>query len=243
MKCLVFARRTRKEILRDPLTLIFGIGFPVILILLISFIKMSIKDMPNELFSINSFTPGMEVFGISFISLFLGMLVSSDRNSSFLIRVFASPLKSRDYIVGYSIWLIPIAMLQATVCIITALLLGLDFNINILFSIIFIIPVAVLFISIGLLLGIVFTYKQVGGIASVIVNVCAWFSGIWFDLDLIGGAFKEICYMLPFSHAVDIIKEAFNGNYNLIFEHIIWVMCYSIIFFAISVFLFKKKMR
>ena len=134
-------------------------------------------------------------------------------------------------------------MLQATVCIITALLLGLDFNINILFSIIFIIPVAVLFISIGLLLGIVFTYKQVGGIASVIVNVCAWFSGIWFDLDLIGGAFKEICYMLPFSHAVDIIKEAFNGNYSLIFEHIIWVMCYSIIFFAISVFLFKNKMR
>ena len=42
MRALTFAKRTAKEILRDPLTLAFGLGFPVVLLLLLSAIQANI---------------------------------------------------------------------------------------------------------------------------------------------------------------------------------------------------------
>lgn len=243
MKCLAFADRNRKEFLRDPLTLIFGIGFPVILILLIALMKNSIQGMPDELFPMESFAPGMAVFGLSFLSLFLGTLISNDRNSSFLMRIFASPLTSADYIIGYSIWLFPISIIQSTVCFLTASFFGLSLNVNTLVAIVVLLPVAALFISMGLLLGAIFTYRQVGGIASIIVNISAWFSGTWFDLNLIGGTFKNICYFMPFAHAVDSVKLAISGDYNMIFQHMTWVLTYTIILFIIAIFVFKRKVR
>ena len=49
MKMLSFASRNAKEILRDPLTVAFGLGFPLILILLLSAIQ---ANVPVPLFEI-----------------------------------------------------------------------------------------------------------------------------------------------------------------------------------------------
>ena len=42
MRMLAFARRNWKEILRDPLTLAFGAGFPLVLLLLFSLIQRNV---------------------------------------------------------------------------------------------------------------------------------------------------------------------------------------------------------
>ncbi|MCX8129543.1 MAG: ABC transporter permease [Clostridia bacterium] len=243
MRFLAFATRNRKEILRDPLNLVFGIGFPVILILLIALLKKSIQGMPAELFPIQSFAPGMAVFGLSFISLFLGVLIASDRSSSFLMRVFASPLSGADYIIGYSLPLLPVALFQSAVCFITAFFFGLPVNINIVLAIIVLIPVGALFISFGLIMGSLLSYKQVGGISSVIINLAQWLSGTWFDLKMIGGIFKTVCYTLPFAHAVDSVKAAIAGDYGSILPHLLWVIGYTIVLYFIAVIIFRKKMK
>ena len=243
MRFLAFATRNRKEILRDPLNLAFGIGFPVVLILLISFMKQSVKGMPAELFAIESFAPGMAVFGLSFFSIFVGILIASDRSSSFLMRIFASPLTCADYIIGYSLPLLPIAILQSAVCFITAFFFGLALNINILLALMVIIPVALLFISFGLLFGSIFTYKQVGGISSILINVAAWFSGTWFDLDMIGGTFRTVCYALPFAHAIDAVEAAVAGQYASIMPHLVWVCAYAVVLYIIAIAVFRKKME
>lgn len=97
MRSLVFASRNRKELLRDPLNLAFGIGFPVVLLLLLSAIQANI---PVSLFEISSLSPGVAVFGLSFMSLFSGTLIAKDRTTSFLMRLFASPLTASDFILG-----------------------------------------------------------------------------------------------------------------------------------------------
>jgi len=243
MRFLAFAERNRKEIMRDPLSLAFGIGFPVILILLISFMKQSIKGMPAELFAIDSFAPGMAVFGLSFITLFVGMLITNDRSNSFLMRVFASPLTGLDYVIGYTLPLLLVSVVQSAVCFATAYLFGLPFHINVLFAIIVLIPTALLFNGFGLLFGSLFTEKQVGGISSILINVAAWLSGIWFDLNMVGGAFKTVCYALPFAHAVDAVKATLSGDYNAILPHLLWVFGYTIVVYLIAVFCFRKQMR
>ena len=95
MRMLTFAKRCAKEILRDPLNLAFGIGFPVILLLLLSLIQ---SNVPVDLFAIESLAPGTTVFGLSFMTLFSATLVSKDRESAFLQRLYTMPLKSSDFI-------------------------------------------------------------------------------------------------------------------------------------------------
>jgi ABC-2 type transport system permease protein len=236
-----FAKRNTKEILRDPLTLFFGLGFPLILILLLSAIQANI---PVELFEISHLTPGVAVFGLSFMTLFSSMVIAKDRGSSLLQRLYTTPMTPIDFILGYSLPIIPIAVAQSVVCSIAAIILGLDVTVNILLAVVFIIPVSLLFISLGLLFGSILNDKQVGGICgALLTNLSAWLSGVWFDLELVGGAFKSIAYALPFVHAVEMERELLAGNLGGIFPHLWWVLGYGIVATLAAVMLFLRQMK
>lgn len=241
MKMLTFAHRNTKEIIRDPVNLFFGLGFPLVLILLLSAIQANI---PVSLFEIGHLTPGITVFGLSFMTLFSATIIAKDRGSSLLQRLYTTPLTSMDFILGYTLPLIPIAAGQCVICYIAALCLGLDFTINIVYAVLFNIPVAVLFIALGLLCGSVLTDKQVGGICgALLTNLSAWLSGTWFDLELVGGIFKKIAYALPFVHAVEMERAVLNGKWLDIFPHIWWVLGYGAAALAAAVFFFLRQMN
>ena len=240
MRYLVFASRNSKEMIRDPLNLSFGIGFPLILLLLLSAIQ---SNIPVNLFEIDRLVPGIAVFGLSFLALFSAILISKDRTTSFLMRLFASPLKAADYILGYTLPLIPMALAQSGICYIAAFLLGLKVSVHVLTAILVLLPAALLFIAIGLLCGSIFNDKQVGGICgALLTNVSAWLSGTWFDLSLVGGGFKAAAYVLPFAHAVDAGRAALSGHYERIMPHLVWVIGYAAVLFVIAVLMFRKKM-
>jgi ABC-2 type transport system permease protein len=240
MKTLTFATRNAKEIIRDKINLAFGIGFPVVLLLLLTAIQ---SNIPAELFVIDQLTPGIAVFGLSFISLFSGMLIAKDRTSSLMLRLFTSPLTARNFIFGYTLPLLPMAILQVIVCFIVAFFLGLTISLNVLLAIIVLIPAAILFIAIGLLCGSLFTDKQVSGICgALLTNVSAWLSGTWFDLDLVGGSFKRIAELLPFAHAVNAGRAAISGNYNAMLPHLLWVIGYAIVVMGVAIIVFTRKM-
>lgn len=243
MSMLAFGARNRKEILRDPVNLAFGIGFPVALMAMISMMARSIADMPGEVFGIASFAPGMAVFSLSFLSLFLGSLIAGDRASSYLMRLFASPLTAWDYLLGYSLPLLPVAAAQSAVCFVAACLFGLTPSWRLLLAVAALIPVAMLFIALGLLLGALLTARAVGGAASILVNVCAFLSGTWFDVQLIGGAFANICYALPFYHAVEAVKAAAAGQMGAAWPHLGWVLLYAAALFALAAWIFRRKMQ
>ena len=241
MRMLTFANRNTKEILRDPLNLFFGLGFPLILILLLSAIQANI---PVALFEIQYLTPGITVFGLSFMTLFSATIIAKDTGSSLLQRLYTTPLTPTDFILGYTLPMIPIAVAQCVICYIAAIVLGLDIMVNILYAVVFIIPVSVLYIALGLLCGSVFTDKQVGGICgALLTNLSAWLSGIWFDLDIVGGAFKKIAYALPFVHAVDMERAVLAGNFADIFPHLWWVLGYAAALLLFAVLLFLRQMK
>ena len=150
MKMLTFSKRCAKEILRDPLNLFFGFGFPMALMLLLSAIQANI---PVSLFEIESLAPGITVFGLSFMTLFSATLVARDRESALLQRLYTSPLKAFDFIIGYMLPLIPIAIAQCAICYLMAIILGLSVTLDILLAVLMIIPFAIFQIALGLLCG------------------------------------------------------------------------------------------
>lgn len=241
MKMMTFAGRNTKEFLRDPLSLAFGLGFPLVLLLLLSAIQANI---PVSLFEIQHLTPGITVFGLSFMTLFSATIISRDRNTSLLRRLYTTPLTPLDFILGYTLPMLPIAVAQCAICYAAALVLGLELSVNILYAIIMIVPVAVLFIALGLLFGSILNDKQVGGVCgALLTNLTAWLSGTWFDLELVGGAFRRIAYMFPFVHAVEMERAVLNGNAAGIFPHIWWVAGYAAVLMVIAVFLFLRQMN
>ncbi len=241
MRTMVFAGRTAKEILRDPLTAGFGLGFPIVLLLLMSAIQANI---PVNLFAVEELAPGIAVFGLSFMTLFSASLIAKDRTGALLQRLYTTPLTSADYILGYTLPILPIALAQSLICFLIALILGLEFSANILLGIVAIIPSAVFFIGLGLLCGSVLNDKQVGGICgALLTNLAGWLSGIWFDLDLVGGWFKSIANLLPFVHAVELERAVIAGNYENMFPHLWWVAGYAVVTLAAAVFVFTLKSR
>ena len=241
MKVMTFAKRCGKEILRDPLNLAFGLGFPLVLLLLLTSIQ---KNIPVHLFEIDTLAPGITVFGLSFITLFSATLIAKDRESALLQRLYTSPLTGFDFILGYMLPLLPIAIGQTIVCYLFSIPLGLTVSVNIVYAVIGIIPMAVFNIALGLLCGSVLGVKQVGGICgALLTNLSAWLSGVWFDLELVGGAFEKVANALPFMHAAELEKALFAGDFNSAAIHILPVTLCSILIVAVAVFCFLRQMK
>ncbi len=241
MRTLTFAKRNTKEILRDPLNLAFMFGFPLVLLFLLSAIQSSV---PVAIFEIESLTPGITVFGLAFMTLFSATIISKDRKSALLQRLYTTPMTAKDFILGYTLPILPLALVQAAVSYAVALVLGLKITIGILYAMLFILPISLLYIGIGLLCGSLLNDKQVGGICgALLTNLSAWLSGAWFDLNLVGGAFQKIAYTLPFVHAVEMEKAALAGNLAGIFPHLWWVLGYAAVTLAAAVYFFLRQMK
>lgn len=241
MKLLTFWGRTAKEILRDPLNLFFGLGFPLILIGLLTAIQ---TNTPIPMFELDHLTPGVTVFGLSFMTLFSAVLISKDRESALLQRLYTTPLTATDFIFGYALPILLIALVQSIIFYIVAALLGLKMNVTVLYAVLFIIPVALFYIALGLICGSIFNSKQVGGICgALLTNMFAWLSGIWFDVELVGGAFKKIANALPFIHSVELERAVFNADYSNVLPHLWWVLAYTVIAIIGAVLLFLRQMK
>lgn len=241
MRLSVFSLRCAKEILRDPINLCFGLGFPVVLLFLLSAIQ---ANVPIPLFEIANLTPGVTVFGLSFITLFSATLVAKDRETALLQRLYTTPIRPWEYILGYMLPLFPLAIGQSVVCYLASIALGLPLSVNLLYAILMIIPISIMYIALGLLCGSVLNAKAVGGICgALLTNVSAWLSGIWFDLDLIGGSFKKIANILPFVHAVEMERFAVSGEFTEMLPHILPVLGYAIMITAGAVLLFLRQMK
>lgn len=247
MRTLVFAKRNTKELLRDPLSLIFCILFPVLMMLLFRVITFSFTaeelEMATPQFTIKRLAPAIAVFGFSFLSLFTSLLISKDRTASFLARLKTSPMRAHEFIIGYSIPLLPIAFVQIVLCYVLGFIFGLKWSLSILISIPYLMLISVFFIELGVLFGIICSDKSVGAISSIIINLSAIFSGMFMPLDNMHKAVQAVAYSFPFANILKINTEILTGDYTEFWWRALIVVAYMGVTIFLSVFCFKKKLE
>lgn len=240
MRVKAFAKRNCKELLRDPLTLFFGLGFPLVLLVLMNLIQ---RNIPVSIFELDTLAPGIALFGLTFMALFAGMLLSKDRSTAFLARLAASPMTASDFLLGYLLPMLPMAVGQSVICLAAAAVLGLPLSWNMLAVAAALVPSALLFIALGLLCGTLLNDKQVGGMCgAILTNVTAWLAGIWFDLSLMGSGFKAVAYLLPFAHGADGARAALAGEWAALPGHLLWVSAWAVAVLALAVWLFRRRL-
>jgi len=240
MKFLSLTNRNWKEIFRDPLSIVLGLAMPVFMLFLFASLN---KRMPLENFAPQNLTPGIVIFGFTFIIMFASILISKDKQTSFLIRLFTTPLKPSDYILSYMLPFIPLAFLQICVCFIIGILLGATF-VHFLLCTVFLCLIAITCINIGIILGSLFSVNQVSGLGSLLITGIGLFSGIWMDINMVGGVIEKIGYALPFAHGVDVTKGILAGkSLSLYLNSIYVILFYTIVTFLLAVFSFKKMIK
>ena len=238
MRMINFANRNFKELIRDPLSLIFEIALPIFLL----FIFQQF-NIPAGNYKLENFTPSIILFGFSFITLFTATLIAKDRTSSFLIRLGTSPMKSSDYILGYILSLLPIVLIQNVLFFLTAIIMGVEFTVTIIPTILVSMIISIFFISLGILIGSLVSEKGTGGLGSIVVQLVCFTSGMYFPKDSIGGIFEIICKILPFEGCLNIIQGTLHNDFsNLTLIHIIVFIIYFIIVILLSIIVFKKRM-
>lgn len=235
-----FTARNRKEILRDPVSIILGVGMPISLLVLFSIIG---RQVPNPSFRIENFAPGMIVFAFTFVTMFIATLIANDRQSALLLRLFASPLTAMQYVWGYAASLFPLALLQGIAGFMAAALLGLTPSLNMLLAVAVLIPTVLMFIFLGLIFGSLLGVRQLQGLSGLYISVAALLSGAWMPVEIMGGFLKRMAELLPFTHAVTAARFALAGDGQALLPHLLWTVGYALLTAFLAVWAFQKLTR
>ncbi len=240
MRFYSLAIRNLKEIYRDPVSILLGLGMPIALLILFSSMH---KNIQLDIFDPQSLTSGIIIFSFAFLMMFSSILIAKDKQSAFLVRLFTTPLKPSDYILSYILPFLPLTFLQVAVCMIVGSMLGAAFS-NILISLLLFLLIALTCVSLGIIFGSLFTVNQVSGVGSILITAIGLFSGAWIELKMVGGIFKTIGYALPFAHAVDATKELLSGSqFNEISGNFYVILIYTVVLFLLAILSFKRTMK
>ncbi len=249
-RCFAFAGRNLKELLRDPLSYIFCLGFPLIMLVIMTVVNSSIPpEAGMTIFRIDRLGPGIVVFGLTFVMLFTCLSVSKDRAGSFLVRLYASPMRAADFILGYTLPVFALSVIQAVMTLafsaVIALITDVEFSLlGALAAVPALVPLGIFFITTGLLFGTLFSDKAAPGLCSIVISLSAFLGGVWFDVEGIDGVMSDICNALPFYHGTKAARSAlaleFSGDF--------WVSVaitagYAAVMTIASILLFRRKMR
>lgn len=249
MKSKVFAVRTWKEIMRDPLSYIFCLGFPLVMLVIMSIIDKSIPaEAGMQVFHIRNLAPGIAYFGLTFVMLFTSVQVSKDRTTALLLRLYASPMKPVEYVLGYTIPMVVLAVVQMVICFGVSVVIGLCTGDTLgisemLLSVMALMPSVFLFVGFGILFGTLVNEKAAPGLCSILISAAGMIGGIWMDIDGMGGAIKTVARALPFYHGVSLARLPFGETTEGTMEHLLWTIVCGVLVYGLAVTVFRSKMK
>lgn len=119
--------------------------------------------MQEKIFLLH-FTQGVAVFGFTFIMLFMALQVSKDMSDAFLTRLYVSPMKEADYVIGYTIPMLFTVIVQGVITLVVSYGISIYVDdvlepLNLLYTVIVFIPSKIMFLGFGLLFGSMFNDK------------------------------------------------------------------------------------
>lgn len=224
-------KRNLKELLRDPLSFIFCLGFPMVMLILMTILNNSIPPASGpQIFEMPQLLPGVSVFGLSFCMLFGVLTVSRDRSGAFLWRLRAAPLKPRDYVAGYFLPLLLVALGQCLICLLAGQIIGGSMGAwlslwELLRLYLGLLPSMVLFTGLGIIIGSLFSDKAAPGLCSILISASSLLSGVWMDVEALGGTMEKICLALPFYHCVRAGRLSLAGSSGAWRELLVVCLC------------------
>jgi len=247
MRWWAFTKRNFLETIRDPLSLLFCFLFPMMIYLIFQIVSVSVAGSAQYVpqFQTEALFVTVPQFAFTFLMLFVALLVAKDRSTAFLTRLRTSPMRSKDFIVGYTLSMIPIGLGQILIIAILAICFGLKFTGWSLLAMVMEIPSMLMFIGLGLLLGSSLNDKAVGGVSSGLITISTFLSGMFMQPEAMNEGFQIVIKVLPFYNSNIMTSHADYGitNGSWVWEPIAIVFAYLVIFYVLAILVFSHKMK
>lgn len=242
-RIFTLTKRNLKEILRDPLSVVFIIGLPLFMEI---FFYLIFHNLTIQ-FEMKYLAPGIVVFSQAFLTLFMGLLISLDRNTSFLTRLYVSKAKAHEFIISYSLALLPIVLIQSILFFIVGGIFDVNlFKLEMVFAVLISMVTSFLFLGLGLLFGSLCNEKSIGGVSSIVISLHSVLSGMWFPVDDLDKTMTDIMNILPFKNATILVQNTLNGVndlFNDFLKPLVIIIFYTLVIFIISILVFKSNMK
>lgn len=248
-RTLAFSARNLKELIRDPLSYVFCLGFPLVMLVVMTLVNDGIPaEAKMTIFRIDNLAGGIAVFGLTFVMLFVCLSVSKDRSGAFLMRLYATPMRSGNFIAGYLLPSLLLAVIQIVIAFAASFAISLvkDVELSVpglLLSVVTLLPTVVMFIALGLLFGTLFSEKAAPGLCSVVISFASFLGGIWFDVDNTTGVLVKICNVLPFVHSVKTARLTCALELSELPVHLLITSAYALAATVLSIVVFKRRMK
>ena len=242
-RIFALTKRNLKEIVRDPLSLIFMLALPLFMEILFYFLFHELTAQ----FEMKFLAPGIVVFSQAFLSLFTGLLIALDKSSSYLTRLYVSKARPFEFIFSYAFSILPITAVQSVLFFLVGGLFDTSlFSWGMLYAFLIGFVPSLFFIAVGILLGSVCNEKSVGGVASIVIMGQSVLSGMWFPIEGLGGGMITFMKVLPFKNMTMLVMNAFNGVTDLFSDFLLPLIIVSgctIVAFAAAILAFKNNMK
>ncbi|KIM11991.1 MAG: hypothetical protein KU37_03880 [Sulfuricurvum sp. PC08-66] len=232
-------QRNMRELYRDPISMLMGIGMPVGMFYLFAAMGNSI---PIEAFAPRTLVTGVIVFSFAFLTMSSGILLAKDRQSALLHRLYSTPMTVMDFVLSYFLPFVPMALVQIVTTFLAAISLGVPLTVGMVETLLVLLPMAVALIAVGIILGTLLHEGQVSAVGSVVIIAASLLSGAWMDLAQVGGVLYAIASYLPFAHSVDAARAMMRGE-PLLFKSLLMVYGYTLIFVSAAIFFFARSIR
>ena len=237
-RIIILTKRNIKEIVREPISIVFMLGLPLVMEILFYYLFHELTSQ----FEMKYLAPGIVVFSQAFLTLFTGLLLSLDRNSSFLTRLFVTDTKAFEFILSYALAILPLTIIQSILFFVVGIIIDSSiFSIYIIPTILLSILTSLLFIGFGILFGSLCSEKSIGGVASIIICGQSVLSGMWFPIEGLSANLIKIMDILPFRNATYLLQSSLSGNFEIL-NYLLVVIFYEVIVFIMAVMFFKRKM-
>jgi len=200
----------------------------------------------TEITYIDFIAPGIIIFGLLILIPTSARIIVHDKEKGFLSRLLTTPLRPVEFISGYSLCLVVVAIAQIIIFILVGWLLGMDIVGSIGLAFLVFLLTALCSIGIGMVVAALSkTENQAEPLCWIFAMPLAMLSGCWFSVEMLPSYLRNVAYAFPYAHAIDASKAVITRGVGMevVSSDVLFLAGWAVGVFAIGVILFRRSMR
>jgi ABC-2 type transport system permease protein len=194
---------------------------------------------------IDFIAPGIIVFGLLILIPTAARMMVRDKELGFLSRMLTTPTKPSEFIAGYSLCLLAIAVAQIVIFMLMGRLFGMDIVGNIGLAFVTFLLTGLCCIGIGMIIAsLTKTQNQAEPLSWLISMPMATISGAWFAIEFMPTWLRSVAYAFPFAHSIDASRDILTRGTGLgaVSNDYMFLGIWTVVVFAAGILLFRRSM-
>lgn len=200
----------------------------------------------TEISYVDFMGPGIIVFGLLILIPTSARTMVRDKEKGFLARLLTTPTRPVEFISGYLLCLVVIAIAQIIIFMVGAWSLGMDIVGSMWLAFLVFFFTGLCSIGIGMVVAsLTRSENQAEPLCWLFAMPLAMLSGCWFSIELLPSYLRAVASAFPYAHTIAAARAVLIRGVGLeaINTDMLFLVGWAVVVFLIGVILFRRSMR